>query len=453
MLSAGNSASATGRGTTSSGNNMGTYKIILARLPTGNVVLNTVFLHADLKGRRYRAPDFRDALARVINLRDVLCIGQYQMSHVWMVTCVSSAVKQKLVQLEKFIVKGLQCMVFDPDTKNVKMKLLWVPRHMENRRVTEAFEPFGTTQSITREMWRCPGMDHMETGAREVSLTLKDGVSVSDVPHMMDIYGSQCLVLVPGRPPFCLRCSRIGHVRRQCRTPRCNECRRYGHTAERCVMTYAEKLRHGQESTTEDDVSDNVMDVTEVVDASGEVGQSVQSENPEAWPQDSSAVDRRELEPYPVPPDRKRQHDSQSSKQNREEEMDTHSTASNDASGEVHAAVPLPASDDDSSDASCGEGGDDSFVTLPSASWADAVALPEDVPGGNSGSVKRPAPADGEDKSSSAGKKQASNAQDSSDMAVLTSGLVTRAGSTKPGKSLSSKTTRKGDTSGGEKVA
>ncbi|XP_077527591.1 uncharacterized protein LOC144138958 [Haemaphysalis longicornis] len=389
MLSAGNSASATGRGTTSSGTNMDTYKIILPRLPTGNVVLNTVFLHADLKGRPYRAPDFRDALARVINLRDVLCIGQYQMSHVWMVTCVSSAVKQKLVQLEKFIVKGLQCMVFDPDTKNVKMKLLWVPRHMENRRVTEAFEPFGTTQSITREMWRCPGMDHMETGPREVSLTLKDGVSVSDVPHMMDIYGSQCLVLIPGRPPLCLRCSRIGHVRRQCRTPRCNECRRYGHTAERCVMTYADKLRHGQELTTEDDVSAHVMDVTEVVDASGEVGQSVLSENLEAGPQDSSAVDRRELEPYPVPPDRERQDDSQS----------------------------------------------------------------KDDPGGNSGSVKRPAPANGEDKSSSAGKKQASNAQDSSDMAVVTSGLVTRAGSKKSGKSLSSKTTRKGGTSGGEKVA
>lgn len=222
-------------------------------------------------------------------------------------------------------------------------------------------------------------------------------------------------------------------------------------------MTYADKLRQGQESTTEEDVSAHVMDVTEVVDASGEVGQSVLSENPEAGPQDPSAVERRQLEPYPVPPDRERQDDSQSSKQNREEEMDTHSTASNDTSEEVHAAVPLPASDDDSSDGLCGEGGDGSSVTfpvvVPSTSWADAVALPEDVPGGSSGPVKRPAPADGEDKSSSTGKKQASNALDSSDMAVVTSGLVTLAGSKKPGKSLSSKTTRKGGTSGGEKVA
>lgn len=179
MLSAGNSASVTDRGTTSPETNMDNYKIILPRLPTGNVVLNTVFLHADLKGRPYRAPDFRDALARVINLRDVLCIGQYQMSHVWMLTCVSNSVKQKLVQLEHITVKGLKCMVFDPETRNIKMKLLWVPRHLDNRRISEALEPFGTTQSVAREMWRCPGMDHMETGAPEVSLTLKDGVSVA----------------------------------------------------------------------------------------------------------------------------------------------------------------------------------------------------------------------------------------------------------------------------------
>lgn len=442
---------------------MESYKIILPRLPTGNVVLNTVFLHADLKGRPYRAPDFRDALARVINLRDVLCIGQYQMSHVWMVTCVSSAVKQKLVQLETFTVKGLQCMVFDPDTKNVKMKLLWVPRHMENRRVTEALEQFGTTQSITREMWRCPGMDHMETGAREVSLILKDDVSVADVPHMMDIYGSHCLVLIPGRPPLCLRCNRIGHVRRQCRTPRCNECRRYGHTTERCVMTYADKLRQGQESTTEDDVSAHVMDVTEVVDASGEVGQSVLTGNPDAGPMNSSLVDHKQTEPHTEPPDRERRDDSQkahpttvSSVQNQEEQMDTHSMAANDASEEAHAAVPLPASDDDSSDITCGEGGDGSSITClmvaESSSWAEAAALPEDVLGGNNGSVKRPAPVDGEEKSSSAEKKQASTAPDSSDKTVAASGRVPLAGFKKPGKSLSSKTSRKVCLSGGEKV-
>lgn len=307
-------------------------------------------------------------------------------------------------------------------------------------------------------------MDHMETGAREVSLMLKDGVSVADMPHMMDIYGSQCLVLIPGRPPLCLRCSRIGHVRRQCRTPRCSECRRYGHTAERCVMTYADKLRQGQELTADDDVSAHVMDVTEVVDASGEVSQSVLSGNPEAVPMDPSAVDRKQTEPHPVPPEGERHDDphhslpnTKSRGQKREDKMDTSSLATNGTSDEDHAAVPLPASEDDRSDVSSEDsgGGGGSVVCYndaASSSWAEAVAPPEDVSIGNSGPMKRPAPADGGEKSSSAGKKPASTVPESSDMAVGASGLVPLGGFKKPGKSTSSKATRKGGLSGGEKV-
>ncbi|XP_077486303.1 uncharacterized protein LOC144097455 [Amblyomma americanum] len=271
MLHAGNSASAVGRGLPTSQDTTDSYKVVLPRLPTGNVVLNTVFLHADLKGRPYRAPDFRDALAQILDLREILCIGQYQMSHVWMVTCESSSSKQKLVKKAEFPVKGLRCMVFDPDTKNVKVKLLWLPRYMEHRRIVEALEPYGTVQSVEREKWRCPGMEHMETANRELSLTLKDGVSASTIPHTLNVYGVQALVLIPGRPPLCLRCSRVGHARRQCRTPRCTQCRRFGHTAENCVLSYADRLRQGQWSREDDVASEHIMDVSEVVDATGEL--------------------------------------------------------------------------------------------------------------------------------------------------------------------------------------
>lgn len=99
-----------------SGHDENTYKIVLPRLQTATVVLNTVFLRAELKGRTYRQPDFRDALARVMILKDIISIGQYQMSHVWMVTCVNRLAKQKLVDLGNFLVKSMKCMVFDPDS-------------------------------------------------------------------------------------------------------------------------------------------------------------------------------------------------------------------------------------------------------------------------------------------------------------------------------------------------
>lgn len=69
---------------------------------------------------------------------------------------------------------------------------------------------------------------------------------------------------------MCLRCNRVGHVRRQCRTPRCVACRRYGHTAGECVFTYADKLREGDVAANEIS-SEHLMDLGDVVDASGDL--------------------------------------------------------------------------------------------------------------------------------------------------------------------------------------
>ncbi|KAG0428060.1 hypothetical protein HPB47_024918, partial [Ixodes persulcatus] len=53
-------------------------------------------------------------------------------------------------------------------------------------------------------------------------------------------------------------------------TPRCGECRRYGHVTSECVTTYADKFRQAR-SPAEDVVLEHLMDISEVVDATGEV--------------------------------------------------------------------------------------------------------------------------------------------------------------------------------------
>ncbi|XP_075740943.1 uncharacterized protein LOC142788235 [Rhipicephalus microplus] len=190
------------------------------------------------------------------------------MSHVWMVTCASSMAEQKLVTCGELCVKGLKCMVLDPETKNIRLRLLWLPPHLESRRVEEAFQAYAVVKSIEREAWRCAGMEQWMTTNRDVALELKDTITVSSIPHFISIYGHQCLVLIPGRPPLCLRCKRVGHVRRQCKTPRCLPCQRFGHLSGACVSTYANKLCSGQ--GTEEQHLDHLMDVTEVVDATRE---------------------------------------------------------------------------------------------------------------------------------------------------------------------------------------
>lgn len=112
-------------------------------------------------------------------------------------------------------------------------------------------------------------MESWQMTNRDMEFTLKEGLSTSSLPHLLTIFGHQCLLLIPGRPPLCLRCNRVGHIRRQCKTPRCAKCHRYGHNAEACVGTYADKLR-GSKPVDDDTIVNHLMDVSEVVDASGE---------------------------------------------------------------------------------------------------------------------------------------------------------------------------------------
>ncbi|XP_037504791.1 uncharacterized protein LOC119379559 [Rhipicephalus sanguineus] len=270
MFSATKDQSASSRGTAQVSTSSNDYRIVLPRLPTGKLVADSVFLHADLAGRPYRAQDFRDALRNIIDLADITSIGQFQMSHVWMVTCRTALSKVKIVTCGELFVRGRRCVVIDPEPTEVKMKLLWLPERLEDIYVHEAFQPFGKIKSISAETWRVSEMEQMRTLNRDVVLALGDGIRVSDIPHLLSVCGLQSLVLIPGRPPLCLRCNKVGHIRRHCRTPRCDDCRRFGHTAEECVATYANKLRHRMRPP-EDAFPEHIMDATEVLDATGDL--------------------------------------------------------------------------------------------------------------------------------------------------------------------------------------
>ena len=101
----------------SSANSMDAYRILMPRLPSGNVVLNSLFLHADMAARPYRAPDFRDAICSIIDPKDIISLGQYQMSHVWMITCTNALAKAKLASREELIVKGRDVSSSTPKRK------------------------------------------------------------------------------------------------------------------------------------------------------------------------------------------------------------------------------------------------------------------------------------------------------------------------------------------------
>ncbi|XP_075730735.1 uncharacterized protein LOC119181403 [Rhipicephalus microplus] len=269
MFSASKDLSAMGRGAAQASASGNDYRVVLPRLPTGKLVVDSVFLHADLAGRPYRVQDFRDTPRDIIDLKEISSIGQFQMSHVWMVTCKLTLTKTKLVTRGEFFVKSRRCLVIEPEPTEVKLKLKWLPERLEDTYVCEALQAFGKVKTISQESWKVADMEQMRTLNRDVVLSLADGVRNADIPHILVVCGVQSLVLIPGRPPLCLRCSKVGHIRRNCRTPRCDNCRRFGHSAEDCAMTYANKLRQHTKQP-DDNLKEHIMDATEVLDATGD---------------------------------------------------------------------------------------------------------------------------------------------------------------------------------------
>nr|XP_050052490.2 uncharacterized protein LOC126548394 [Dermacentor andersoni] len=254
----------------------GTYQVVLPGLPTGRYVLNTVFLHADITARPYRIEDFRDALAQHSLLPDVIALGAYRMSHVWAITFKDADAVKKLSSIGELRVKNRRCLVIDPANQDVRLKLHWLLHNVPDEDVRVAFAPYGKVTEVGRERWRVQGMTEKGSTTRLVTLKLKAGVKLDDLPHQLSVGGDLALVVVPGRPPLCLRCRGTGHIRKECRVPRCGICRRYGHEEDQCTRTYASIAGPG----TSEDSAVMLMDETDAEEAARAGGQPQRDTQP-----------------------------------------------------------------------------------------------------------------------------------------------------------------------------
>lgn len=234
----GASAAMSGRGDRFTGAPEG-YRILLPYIQSEDSMKPCLVLHCDLAGRPYRIDDFRAPFLQLGVLQDIAGIGPFQMGHVWLIKLRTPEARQKLVDAGGISVKGRYCAVIDPIKQEVTVKLHWVPFHIPDSAIRKVFADFGDVSDVRQDAWGASGFEASESTTRIVRLTLRDGLTPDDLPHMFKFYGGSVLVVVPGRAPQCLRCHRNGHIRKDCRTPRCVKCKSFGHLAQECVRTYA----------------------------------------------------------------------------------------------------------------------------------------------------------------------------------------------------------------------
>lgn len=234
------------------------------------VFARTLFLHADPAGRPYSVEHFRDALQQVIDTSTIVSIGPYQMNHVWMATFTSLGPHTRVLERGDLVVNGRRCVVIDPARRRVHMRVLWLPVTIPDSSLATELGKYGTVEKIIRHKWSCAGLETCENLCREVVLQLKDGVTVDRMPHLAEFFGCSALLIIPGRPPLCLRCHLVGNVRRFCRTPRCGKCNRYGHIRSECVESYTSKLDQSLHAE-ETERSSYIMDAAEASEVTKDV--------------------------------------------------------------------------------------------------------------------------------------------------------------------------------------
>ncbi|KAH6919532.1 hypothetical protein HPB50_029480 [Hyalomma asiaticum] len=142
MGSGGADFAASSRGNRRSSTEDTEYRVILPRLPTGQIVLNTAFLHGDVHVRPCRVEEFRDALEEVGVLPAVVALGAYQINHVWAGTLNSGEGTKRLTALKELLVKERRCLVIDPQEQQVKIRLHWLLHGAADEDVRTALAAF-----------------------------------------------------------------------------------------------------------------------------------------------------------------------------------------------------------------------------------------------------------------------------------------------------------------------
>lgn len=123
-----------------------------------------------------------------------------------MVTLKLPSAKQKLVAAGTIEAKKRRCLVIDPEKNEVRAKLHWIPFHLPDDNVRRALGSYGKVTEVTRETWRVSSLEGVQSTMRITRLTLREGVTVEQLPHQLQMLGCTALVLAPGRAPLCPRC-------------------------------------------------------------------------------------------------------------------------------------------------------------------------------------------------------------------------------------------------------
>ena len=150
----------------------------------------------------------------------------------------------RLVQAGKCSGSYFTAAVSPMSAQTVKVRIHWLPTYIRESFCRFVMERFGKVLTYDEDVYtdRSVGVK-TKTGSRTIMLQCTEAQK-RDLPHIIKFDDGICMVLVvPGRPPYCLKCQQTGHIRKDCPKGR-------GPTG---LKTYARVVRQSSDEENEDD--------------------------------------------------------------------------------------------------------------------------------------------------------------------------------------------------------
>lgn len=98
----------------------------------------------------------------------------------------------------------------------VEFRVHWLPNYINDSFLEDYFSKYGKVTSVIREAVVFTPNDTKQTGVRRIMIET-DEVRKRSLPYVISFNGGYtALITMPGRPPLCLKCRTIGHLRKDC---------------------------------------------------------------------------------------------------------------------------------------------------------------------------------------------------------------------------------------------
>ena len=197
--------------------------------------------------RRLKRADLLGSLDKVPGLDLTSVTALYQKgedSKVYYVELKTQDQTDCLVQAGRCTGSYFQAAVSPMSAQTVKIRIHWLPTYIRESFVRFVMERFGKVLTYDEDVYTDHGVHiSTKTGCRTVMLQCSESQKRA-LPHIIKFDdGVSMLLVVQGRLPYCLKCQKIGHIRRDCPTTR----------GPSGLKTYARVLRKGSDDEASGD--------------------------------------------------------------------------------------------------------------------------------------------------------------------------------------------------------